>query len=182
LAFPVGQKKVYTPGSAINKRYRNKVIYGAAAGLDRMQADTRVTQLVASHLISAEDGRQQIDFIRSASDTKRQIDLEMAETITMQKFLSEAPLDELERLVLKMSSGLTFAQAIDEINKERQQQPAPVEPGAPGAEGAPVAPGQEGAAPNAAADQQAAEAGGTPYVPKFAPPPFENIQVRAGNQ
>lgn len=178
LYSPIGTKKTYKPKTAIGGNYKNMVLYGAGAGLDRLNADVRILQLLGAKVISLEDAREQIDFIKNPDAVGARVDLEGTQSALMQKFLSEAPIDSLSKMTILQSQGMTLAQAITVMAAEAAQtpQPAPIAPGgeAPTPGGSPE--GQQGS-PDAATQAQALAAGGQMATPQFSPPPAEQIGV-----
>lgn len=177
LYRPVGKKKMYSPSRDIGGNYKNMVLYGAGAGLDRLNADVRIMQLLGAGIISLDDAREQIDFIKNPDKVAINVELQQTQAALMQKFLSEAPLDLLAQVMALQSTGLTLVQAVEQIRTEQAaNQPAPTEPAA-----APVA-GAPGENPDAAMQAQALQAGGIPSgtatTPEFAPQPLEQIIVK----
>jgi hypothetical protein len=176
VTVPIGEKATYVPSKDIKGNYKNQVIYGAGAGLDRLQADNRVMQLLAARVIDRGEARNQIDFINSPEDTARAVDLEQTQDILLQKFLTTADPNSILRLVALQATGLSFQEAIQKLDEEQQAAQAAPAAGEPGAEGAPV-PGSPGAPgpQNPEMEGQALAAGGQPVQPQFAPPPSEQI-------
>jgi hypothetical protein len=175
LDYPIGRKRTYKPKADIKGNYKNQVVYGAAAGLDRMQADVRVMQLMSAGIISKQDAREQIDFVNNPEGVENRVDLETTQNIILQKFLSEAPADQMLKLLAFQAQGLNLADALTKLQKEA----AAAQPALP-AEGAPV-PGAEGQ-PGAQLQQQQIEKGANPPQPAFAPPPLEQIVVHGGSR
>jgi hypothetical protein len=173
LVRPVGKRKVYTPSRTIRKQYTNQVIYGAGAGLDRLNADVRILQHLGAGLISRETAREHIDYLPQDGEENDRVDQEMARSALAQKFLTEAPWDMVAQVVAKMDeSGSGLADAIKEVMEE--QQPAA------GGEAPPGVPGPAPAGESAATEQLALQKGrtGAASEPKFRPEPLTNILVR----
>lgn len=185
LMRPIGRKKTYTPSKDIHGNYSSRVLYGAGAGINPLNADVRILQLLGAKVIGLEQAREQIDFIDDPDRAGQLVDLEQTEMAVMQKFLTEADLPTMLRVLhMQVTDGLDLTEALAQLAKEAQAQP-PAQPGLePGAQ-----PGQPGPVPagqSAAQGAQALQAGGIPEgagpAPTFAPPlPAEAIQVSAPN-
>lgn len=178
LVRPVGKKKQYSPSRDIRGQCDSMVLYGAGAGLDRLNADVRVLQHLGAGLISKETARGQIDYLAQDGEEGDQINREMAESAMAQKFLMEAPWEVVAQAYKKMGEGLSLPDAITAVIEEQAQQ----EGGMPQA-----APAQTGGAPaapeSAQTEQLALQKGRTganapASEPKFKPEPLTNILVR----
>ena len=100
-----------------------KVVYGAGAGLDRMNADTRILQHLGANLISRQTARENIDYIAQDGEEEDRIQAEQAENIATQKFLQEAPWQEVGKVVgLMKEKGIGL---IDAIATSAQEAPPP---------------------------------------------------------
>ncbi len=163
LVRAVGRKQTYTPRKDIAGVYRNQVLYGAAAGLDRLNADVRILQLLGAGILSKEDAREQIDFISDPRAVAGRVDYEQTQSALLQKFLAEAPVELLMKMLAAESEGKTLPEAVKLILAE-QEAAAAAPPAVPGM-GAPAA--APGGAPSATPTQ----------APQFAPPPLEQIGV-----
>lgn len=174
LVRPVGKKKEYTPVRDIRGRYDSLVLYGAGAGLDRMNADVRIIQHLSTGLISRETAREQIDYLAQDGEENDRIQKEMAETALVQKFLTEAPWNVISEVYALMAeTGKPLPEAITQIMGEQQEQQAgPPVPGAP--TGAP--PGRPPEPESAQSQQLAIQKGQT--EPKFQGPPITSVLVR----
>jgi len=178
LLYPIGNKNSYTPTKDIDGNYRNKVIYGAGAGLDRSQADVRVAQHVSGGLVSKQTGRAQIEYVRSPDAEEAQIELEQSISILQQKLLATEDPTIMMRIIEKQKDGMSFVDAqtlvLHEMQAEQQAAAGP-EAGAPGETPAP----QEGPPQGAAAEAQGLAAGATPAGQplEFAPPPVQSVSV-----
>ncbi|HSE44859.1 MAG TPA: hypothetical protein VLA89_05980, partial [Gemmatimonadales bacterium] len=171
LVRPVGKKKEYTPSRDIRGQYDSQVLYGAGAGLDRLNADVRVLQHLGAGLISRETARGQIDYLAQDGEQADQINREMAESAMAQKFLTEAPWEVVAQAWKKMGEGLSLPDAIQKVVEEQE--------GVPGATPAPQAPGPAPAGESPQTEQMALQKGRTPPAePKFRPEPLTNILVR----
>lgn len=175
LVRSVGPKKEYTPSSAIKGLYECQVMYGAGAGLDRMNADVRVLQHLGAGLISRETARKQIEYLSPDGEEHDRINREMAESALAQKFLTEAPWDAVAAVYTAMAGGKSLGDAIKEVMEAQA-----------GPEAAPVPTGTPGPAPageTAAQEQLALQKGrtGAPGAePKFMGEPITSILVRQG--
>ncbi len=177
LLYPIGKKNMYLPSRDIDGNYRNKVIYGAGAGLDRSQADVRVAQHVSGGLVSKQTGRAQIEYVRSPDAEEDQIELEQSVSILQQKLLATEDPMLLMKIISLQKNGMSFVDAVEKVTAEEQakQQAAPPEgPPAPGAPGEMPGPEQ-----GAAAEAQGLAAGATPAGQplEFAPPPVQSVSV-----
>ena len=174
LLYPIGNKNSYTPVTDIAGSYRNKVIYGAGAGLDRQSADIRVEGHVAAGLVSKQTGRTQIEYIRTPDAEETQIELEQSVSILQQKLAATEDPTILMKIIALQKEGITFADAVAAVVEQQEHQPGEETLGAPG-----ETPGPEPTPEGPAAQQAGAAAGGTmPGQPlEFAPPPSENISV-----
>lgn len=139
LTRPVGKRKTYTPGEDIDGVHLNQVIYGAGAGLDRINADVRVLQHMQTGLISKETARAQLEYVDDRSEERDKIDREATRDVLSQKFLAEADAATLAEVLEDMESGKSLPEAIRDYTKA---QPEPVQqPGLP--EGSPEGGGGE---------------------------------------
>lgn len=171
----VGKVKTYEPDD-IPERVFIKTVMSASSGIDRMNGDVRVMQLLGAGLISKETAREQLDFLPQDGEEADRIDREMAAMAMAQKFLTEAPYDQVSKVWEVMASGIGLPEAIAKVMGEMAaEQAAAAQAQAPaGPEGAPPA----GAGPmQAEADQTALEKGGSPADLKLAPPPLTQIMV-----
>lgn len=182
LVRPVGTKRMYTPSKDISGQYKNQVLYGAGSGLNRVDADVRVMQLVGGGIISKEEAREQVDFINDPASTAVKVEFEATQGAVLQKFLAEAPLELTMKALVLQSEGLTLAEAIQQISQEQAAQAAQTPPTGEAAPAGAAPAGPEGAPPNAALENQAMAAGGMPEgqgAQWQAPPqPLTNIVVK----
>ncbi len=173
LLRSIGRKKSYTPSKDISGVYQNQVSYGAAAGLDRQNADVRILQLLGAQIISKEDAREQIDFIDDPRAVEGRVTMEQSEGALLQKLLSEAPLDMLLKLISLQAGGQSLAEAAAALVAEQAQQAPPAAPGGP------MMPGMETAGTQPGVEAQGLASGAMPpEAPTFAPPPLEQVSVR----
>jgi hypothetical protein len=169
LLRPVGRKITYTPKKDIGSFYANKVIYGAGAGLDRLNADVRILQFKGAGMLSAESAGEQIDFISDPVGEQEKVQREAVESAALQKFLQDAPVDQVMSVYLDMNDGDDFPTAVKKTLAEAQ---AAQQAAAP----APVPVEAQGPATQQLALQKGAAPGGGAPV-QFTPPPLENILV-----
>lgn len=179
LLRSVKKKNTYTPSKDIDGVYAHRILFGAAAGLDRQYADQRVLQFQGAGMISRETGRAQIDFLDDAAGEQDQIDLEAAGTAMFQRLMADpnVPLAVIANLIITMGEGGGTLEALKKVAPElielQKQQAAPegqqpvsdLEPGA--------APAEEAAA--LAAGEIPEGPSGPPIAPikPFAPPPLQ---------
>lgn len=173
LVRSVGDKKDYTPSRAIKGQYASQVMYGAGAGLDRMNADVRVLQHLGAGLISRETARKQIEYLSPDGEEHDRINREMAESALVQKFLTEAPWDLVAQVYTVMADGKSMGDAIKAVMATQGQPgPAPATPGAPGPAPMPESPQTQQMA------MQKGRTGTQPTEPKLTAPPVTSILVR----
>lgn len=170
----IGDRKSYAPSKDIPEQVFVKTVLSASSGLDRMNGDVRVMQLLGANLISRETAREQIDFLPQDGEEEDRIEREMAKTALAQKFLTEAPYDQVAAVYKEMGSGLPLADAIAKVMEAAAAEAAVAAgPPAPGQEMAPT----EGGPMAASADQTALSKGGSPEDLNIAPPPLTQIMV-----
>ena len=178
----VHRRATYTPSKDIAGRHLVQVVYGAGAGIDRLNADVRVLQYKGAGLISDSTARDQIDFLRDSASEADLIEQEATGKAILQRFLAD-PNSDLMSLVdiyLAQADGESFVDALKKVRERMEQQQAEQAKAAQEQMGGmlndmaqPMAPGEE---------QQALQAGGIPsQLPQeleFAPPPLEQVIVR----
>jgi len=147
LYRPVLGQKTYTPHVAIGDWLECEVEFGAGSGYDRATGDVRVLQHLGARLVSREDARMQVDYLRDASATQAQIDREDTIDAMKQRFLTDPrmPLGSLGKLATALADGTSFIEAIKQVLPEleaadqaAQAQPAAAPEGMMGEEGAPL--------------------------------------------
>jgi hypothetical protein len=156
LIRAVGQKNTYIPSEDIGGWYYHKVAFGAAAGLDRGQADQRVLQHLGAGLIDESIARDQVDYIESDANVQDDVDRALLRKASFQKLLTDPSITfaDMAAIDLEMAKGKSRYEAIKTvlpqiIERQKQQaataqaQAAP-QPGAPPEPGAP--PQEEAAA------------------------------------
>jgi hypothetical protein len=120
LTRAVGKKRLYLPSRDISGVYQNRVIYGAGAGLDRLNADVRIERHMATGLISKETAREQLDYIDEKNEEQDKIEREMGRQAMVQKFFAEAPWDVLAEVNTLTDKGTDIAEAITSVTQKRQ--------------------------------------------------------------
>jgi hypothetical protein len=150
LLKSVGKKKMYTPSKDIDGWYHHTIEFGATAGLDRVNGDTRVLNHLSARLIDRGTARDQIDYLDDDTSIQEKIDRENVADALLQRFATDpaTPISSLANIWLKMGSGGSLVAAMEEVVPElvaaeqaSQPQagaPAAAEPGAPPPEGAPA--------------------------------------------
>ena len=173
----VGSKTMYKPSVDIAGFHYHTIQYGAGAGLNRAEADTRVLQHLGARLISHETARSQIEYLEDVTVEDDRINREELESAAFQRFAGDpnTPQSILWRVLILINKGKSFIDALEEVQpdmfkaEQAQQQP----------QGAPGQPGGQGMNP---ADQAAAlQAGSTQpgaITPEFAPQPLPQIITR----
>lgn len=161
LVHSIDRKKTYSPGKDIEGKYMNRVIYGAGAGFDRMNADVRILQHQGAGLISRRTARENIDYIIDPEAEAEKLELEATEGAMLQKILTESPVDMVMRIYAEMQKGKTLAEAIEIIMEaESTQTGSPAVQPQPGG-----APGLSNGPPDAAASANGLSKGAIPGGP-----------------
>lgn len=178
----VGGKTTYTPSTDMGGYHYHTIQYGAAAGLNRSEADVRILQHLGAQLISHETARAQIEYLDDVTVEDDRINRENLESAAFQRFATDpnTPQSILWKVLIAMDTGITFVKALQEVQPEMfaaeqaAQAPAPTSDmnAGPGA----------GMAP---ADQQKAMESGATGGPglkagplSFAPKPLPQIITR----
>ena len=172
LIRSVNDKKEYTPSKDIAGWYLHEVKFGAGAGLDRLNADTRVLQHLSARLISREEARAEIDYLDDSASSQDKIDRENLADALLQRFVADptTPMSAVAKTWLVMKKeGKSLEEALEQTvpdilaAEERAQQAAggPPSPEGLAPEGAPAAP---------------AEA----IEPRLPYPPLQQVLVRGG--
>jgi hypothetical protein len=175
---PFGRTNKYVPSKAIDGVYKVKAIWGASAGLDRLNADVRLLQFHGAGLVSQETARENIEFIDDPEVEASRWEREQVEKALLQKFVGDpnAPFDiVLEVFGTMHEEGVPFAEAIAEARKKQAAAAAEkVQP-----EAAPAVPDQPPVVAEEAIEKGATDPeqlGGSGEV-QFNPPPLEQIFV-----
>ena len=118
LYRPVGGKAVYTPSKAINGWYFHEVKFGAGAGLDRLNADTRVQNHLVARLITRKDARREIDYLDDSMASEDGIVAEQVLDAVVQRFTTD-PNTQMSSLVRTWlgikKKGQSFEDALEEV-------------------------------------------------------------------
>lgn len=144
LLKSVGKKKSYSPKSDIDGWYYHTVEFGATAGLDRVNGDTRVLNHLSARLIDRGTARDQIDYLDDDTSIQEKIDRENVADALLQRFATDpaTPVSSLANIWLAMGKGGSLVDAMEEVvpqlvaSEQQAAQPqtagplAP-EPGAP---------------------------------------------------
>jgi hypothetical protein len=151
LIKAVGKKKSYTPKQDIDGWYHHTIEFGATAGLDRVNGDTRVLNHLSARLIDRGTARDQIDYLDDDTTTQDKIDRENLGDAIMQRFATDptTPMSVMVQTWLAMD-GESFTKALEEAVPQLQaaEQAAQTQTGGPTAPegGTPLEGGGEPAA------------------------------------
>lgn len=118
LVRPVAGKRMYLPSEDIDGWYLHEVKFGAGAGLDRLNADTRVMNHLAGRLISREEARAEIDYLDDSASSQDKINRELLADALMQRFVQDpnTPMSSLAGVWLAMmQDGKSFDEALAEV-------------------------------------------------------------------
>jgi hypothetical protein len=179
LVHPVAGKNTYTPSEDIKGWYFHEVKFGAGAGLDRLNTDTRVFNALGARLISRETAREEaLDYVNDVADEQDKIDRENLQDAIFQRMVQNpaTPLSSIGQVWLEMKlKGASFEEALEEKMPEIIEQEKAIAaggaapPGAPPTEGGEIPP-EEGApatGPTPAQEQLALEAQKAPLLQLF---------------
>jgi hypothetical protein len=159
LIKAVGKKKSYTPSSDIDGWYHHTIEFGATAGLDRVNGDTRVLNHLSARLIDRGTARDQIDYLDDDTTTQDKIDRENLGDAIMQRFATDptTPMSVMVQTWLAMD-GESFTKALEEAVPQLQaaEQAAQTQTGGPTAPEGGTPPPQGGGEPAADAQVQSA--------------------------
>lgn len=117
---PVGTKFTYIPVDDLGDFIYIRVEHGAAAGLDRSQADIRIIEHLGAKLIDKGTARSQIDYTRDDVDLQNRIDAELVAEARMQRFAADPRMDisTLIKFELAIAKGKTSIEALKEALPE----------------------------------------------------------------
>jgi len=166
LIRAVGTKATYKPTEDIKGWYYHQVMYGAAAGLDRREADSRILQHLGAGVIPLEIARDQIDYIENDTNIQDDVDRDLLARVMFERLTADQTVTfaDLAELDLEMGKGLSRRAAIEKVLPQlvaRQkaaalaEAEATVPAGAPGPEPEPTTPDEQ---------RLALEQGATPGV------------------
>jgi hypothetical protein len=152
LIKSVGKQKSYTPSKDIDGWYYHTIEFGATAGLDRVNGDTRVLNHLSARLIDRGTARDQIDYLDDDTQTQDKIDRENLGDAILQRFATDVnvPLSSAIKVFLAMD-GDSLVEAFKEAVPElvAAEQAAQPQTGGPTAPEAGTPPPEGGATPNA---------------------------------
>ena len=117
LYRPVSGKKMYTPSEDIDGWYLHEVKFGAGAGLDRLNADTRVLNHLTARLISRQEARAEIDYLDDSASSQDKIDQENLQDVIFQRLVSDpaTPIAAIAPIWLLMKQeGKSLEEALQE--------------------------------------------------------------------
>ena len=117
LVRSVGQKVDYLPSVDIAGWYYHKVLFGAAAGIDRREADNRILTHLGAGLIDEDIAREQIDYIQNDSNLQDDVDRSILRKAMFSKLISDpnVPFSALAAIEQAMGKGKTRYDAIKEV-------------------------------------------------------------------
>jgi hypothetical protein len=152
----VQKRNTYTPSEVFDGWYQHDIMYGAGAGLDKLNADNRILQHLSARLISRQTARAQIDYLTDDSSEQEKIDAENVLDALLQRFATDPStvMSILATVGTQMEKqGLTLTEALEKVQEQMQaaeqaQQQQALPAGAPG-EALPA--GQTGTVANAPA-------------------------------
>ncbi len=183
----VGNKQTYKPKDDMGEWYHHKITYGAAAGLNRGEADVRILQHLGAKLIDHETARSQLDYIDDATVIQNRIDRENLADVMFQRFVTDplTPVTALADAYTAMGKGKTLVEVVEQIIPQLQAEAAKAQQAAAGQQpsGPAGTPGPEAAPQGPGAEQASLEAGGggpgqTPAPVEFAPGPLNQNIIR----
>jgi hypothetical protein len=138
----VQKRKTYTPSEVFDGWYQHDIMYGAGAGLDKLNADNRVLQHLSARLISRQTARAQIDYLTDDSSEQEKIDAENVLDALLQRFATDPStvLSLLSTVGTSMEQkGLTLTQALQAVQEQMQAaEQAQQQPQVPGQEALPA--------------------------------------------
>lgn len=178
VMLPSGRSTTYTPKSTVEGVYRTKVIYGASAGMDRLNADVRLLQLHGAKAISRQTLRENLEFVNDPEAEDDLYEREQVRDALMQKFVGDptAPFDLVLETFLSMEDGKSFSDAVKEAREKAAQQ-VEAQAQEPQPElAAPAEPTQVVEGEIEAGEQDVSALGGAGEV-EFSPGPLEQIFV-----
>jgi len=190
LLRAVGDKKTYKPETDIAEKYAHRILFGAAAGLDRQYADVRVLQHVGSGLISKKTARGQLDYLDDPTSEQNYIDQEQLATVLFQRFSADpnTPLSEVANSLVAMGEGKDLVEVMREAAAAMQKREEEAQKQALAAQGGEQLPtGEVGREPGEEAlalDKGEVQQGGAAIAPisPFAPPPLQQQIVASRKQ
>jgi len=155
LIRAVGQQVTYKPKDDIGGWYYLKVMFGAAAGLDRREADSRILQHLGAALIPLEIARDQIDYLENDTNIQDDVDRDLLRKVMMQAMVNDPSVTLADRaaVFMEMGKGKSLLKALETVmpqmlqrQQEQAQAQAQAAAGGPLAQQSPGAPEAERAA------------------------------------
>lgn len=115
----VAKKVMYTPED-MGDWYTHTIQYGAAAGLNRAEADNRIAMHLTQRLIDRTTARQQLDYLDDVSTVQDRIDEENLSDAFFQRFAADpnTPQSLMAKAIIIMSKGKSFIEALEEIQPD----------------------------------------------------------------
>ena len=171
----INGQKMYKPSEVFGETEFHEVTFGAGAGLDRLNQDSRVANHYTLGLISKETARGQIDYLADMTSEQEKSDRDAFAEAIKQRFLRDPsqPMSAVVQAFLMLEDGKSMTEALKKVLPDLQaQEQAMLQQGAggiPEGQGLPgggVEPGQPAPAP---------------AVEEFAPPfPMQQVINRVG--
>jgi hypothetical protein len=120
LVHSVGKKKTYMPSRDIDGWYYHTIEFGASAGLDRLNGDTRVLNHLSARLIDRGTARDQIDYLDDSITIQEKIDRENVADALLQRFATDpsVPLSSLAKVYQAMGEGGDLVEAMAQVVPE----------------------------------------------------------------
>lgn len=127
LIRAVDGKNTYKPTKDIRGQYQNQVVYGAGAGLDRLNTDTRINQHLSLGLISRKTARMQgTEYLDNLAQEEAEIEKETVKSALLQRITADpnTPLDLLMDFYMQMAEkGGDITEAV-KATRERAEEAA----------------------------------------------------------
>lgn len=190
LLRAIGRKKTYTPSEDIDGVYEHRILFGAAAGMDRQYADVRVLQHVGSGLISKQTARGQLDYLDDPTSEQNYIDKEQLSTVLFQRFSADpnTPLSAVAEALVEMGKGKDLIEVMEAQAQKMLEREEEMRKQAMGGEMLPggeaeMEPGEEAMALEKGMVPEEGPGGAAiaPISP-FAPPPLQQQIVASRKQ
>lgn len=168
----VGRKVTYTPSTDMGEYTTHTIEFGAAAGLNRSEADNRIAMHLTQRLIDKQTARQQLDYIEDISTVQDRIDEENLQDAFFQRFAADpnTPQSVMAQVLIDMNKGDSFVEALTKaqpalLQHEQAQQTPPT-------------PGQVGPTDVTAPDQGQGLGGGGSIQPALPVAPTNQVVTR----
>jgi hypothetical protein len=117
LIRAVGERVTYKPKDDIAGWYFHKIMFGAAAGLDRREADSRILQHLGAGLIPLEKAREQIDYIENDTDIADEVQRDLLSKVMFQRLTNDQTVTFADQAAiwLLLGEGKSWYEALKEI-------------------------------------------------------------------